>query len=268
MQKITYQHAKTTCRRSCETSKTPNCGRRGSALENQEWLFQNVRGAMFELKIWQTDHTVLFARDRQQWDRGEGERANTNRDDAGNRVQSNPQDTEADIAHVNDCDMANNCSLRRTTERRVLETGIEHVEWKARNVASHAPKEDGGGKNTRSEEHQNCQCTTSEFVLWCASSENVLGGTECNCHYTRCGTQSCRQVPFDGQNQVRHVWLVDSTSPTRNCQTTTWVVKNIKTQIFKYIMEIIIDLHIGFPIDNIISQIYTFGICTHIYMYM
>ena len=141
MQKITYQHAKTTCRGSCKASKSLNCGRRGSALESQEGLFQNVGGAKFELKIGQTDQTVLFARDRQQRDRGEGERADTNRDDAGNRVQANPQDTEADIAHVNDCDMVNNSDIRRTAERRVLETqevshmsGVEHVEWKARNV--------------------------------------------------------------------------------------------------------------------------------------
>ena len=56
-------------------------------------------------------------------------------------MQANPQDTEADIAHVNDCDMVNNSEIRRTAERRVLETqevshmsGVEHVEWKARNV--------------------------------------------------------------------------------------------------------------------------------------
>jgi len=91
-------------------------------------------GATFELKIGQTDQTVLFARDRQQRDRGEGERADTNRDDAENRVQTNPPDTEVDIALVNDCDMANNSNIRRTAERRVLETGAEHVEWKTRNV--------------------------------------------------------------------------------------------------------------------------------------
>ena len=64
MQKTTYQHAKTTCCGSCKISKTLNCGRRGSVLENQEALFQNVGGVMFELKIGQADQMGLV-RERQ-----------------------------------------------------------------------------------------------------------------------------------------------------------------------------------------------------------
>jgi len=161
-----------------------------------------VGGATFELKIGQTDQTVLFARDRQQRDRGEGESADTNRDDAGNRVQANPQDTEADIAHVNDCDMANNSNIRRTAERRVLETGVEHVEWKARNVHRIPRKRIEEKKALAAKNAETVNAQRAKMFSDAHEVKTFWEEQNTNCRYNMSGTQSCRQVPIDGQNQL------------------------------------------------------------------